>query len=181
NSIKGQIQMVEALPALRARWPGLTVRMVGDGSRADSLRARAAELGVADALDLAGLVEDVTGELQAADLLVSTSHYEGAPMGILEAMGQGVPVVASDVPGTRAVVRPGETGRLYPLHDISALVDAITAALNGPEETALMARIAWRETAERSSCSAMTRAYVRLYQDCLCVPTATAARAPSAP
>lgn len=64
---------------------------------------------------------------------VSTSRYEGLPLSILEAMGLGKAVVATDVPGNRDCVLHGETGLLTPLDDAVAMADAVEMVV-GDEE-----------------------------------------------
>ena len=130
--IKGFDQLVGAVPGLRARHPLLTADIVGAGPLADSLRQQIADLGLDDAVRLIGAVPDTRAYLAAADLYVSTSHYEGVSLALIEAMTWRLPIVASDVPGNREVIRDGENGLLYPLGDIAALESAVTRLLGNP-------------------------------------------------
>jgi glycosyltransferase involved in cell wall biosynthesis len=59
------------------------------------------------------------------DLYVLASHREGFPRSAMEAAAMGLPVVATDIRGCRQVVEDGRTGRLVPVGDVGALVDAI--------------------------------------------------------
>jgi glycosyltransferase involved in cell wall biosynthesis len=67
-----------------------------------------------------------------ADVLVHASHREGVPRVVMEAAAMGVPVVVSDIPGCREIVRPGETGVVFPARDPDALVSAIEGVLADP-------------------------------------------------
>lgn len=64
--------------------------------------------------------------LAEADVLVHHSYREGAPRAILEAAAMGVPTVGADAPGVRELVEHDVSGLLTPLHDVQAIVDAIT-------------------------------------------------------
>jgi glycosyltransferase involved in cell wall biosynthesis len=64
---------------------------------------------------------------QAAIAVLPSTYGEGVPKALLEAAACARPIIASDVPGCREVVRPGETGLLVPARDIRALADAISA------------------------------------------------------
>lgn len=161
--IKGQDQLIDALPALRARFPDLSLTLAGDGAARPDLEARARRMAVAGAVRFAGVVADVGAILARADLYVSTSHYEGLPMALLEAMAWGVPVVASDVPGNRDAVTGGETGRSYRLNDVSDLVRQVTLALEEPAAET-MAAAARRQVVAEHGAEAMARRYRTLYE-----------------
>ena len=64
---------------------------------------------------------------RAAIAVLPSTYGEGVPKALLEAAACARPIVASDVPGCREVVRPGETGILVPAHDPAALAEAIAA------------------------------------------------------
>ena len=72
-----------------------------------------------------GYRKDVADLLRAADIFVLPSHREGMPRSIIEAMMTGLPVVATDIRGSREEVMEGETGRLVPVTDAGALAAAL--------------------------------------------------------
>ena len=89
---------------------------------AGSLASLAAEPGI----DWLGPVADVREVWRRAGIAVLPSTYgEGVPKALLEAAACARPIVATDVPGCREVVRAGETGLLVPPHDVAALAEAI--------------------------------------------------------
>ena len=75
---------------------------------------------------LLGYREDIADLLRSADIFVLPSHREGMPRSIIEAMMVGLPVIASDVRGSREEVVAGETGILVPVGNITALREAIS-------------------------------------------------------
>lgn len=122
--------------------------IVGDGPRRAELEAVAKREGVADRVDFLGHVAEPLSWLARADVFVQSSHFEGTPTAVLEAMACGVPVVATAVGGTPEVVEDGRTGLLA-----------------APEEGAMAAAIgrmiADRDLRER--CRTNARAAVEAY------------------
>ena len=89
-------------------------------------------LGVASRFVFAGFRRDVDRLLRALDVFVLSTHWEGLPLAVVEAMRQGRPVIATDVDGMQEVVRDGETGFLVPHEDAPALADRLLALLGDP-------------------------------------------------
>ncbi|MHB8679378.1 MAG: glycosyltransferase [Rudaea sp.] len=119
-----------------ARVPDASLVLVGDGERGDALRKLAAELGVDVRVRFVGRIDmDAAGQALLdktyadADIfcLPSTERAESFGMVLLEAMRAGLPVIASDIPGSGVgfVVRDGESGLLIPPGDADALAAAI--------------------------------------------------------
>jgi glycosyltransferase involved in cell wall biosynthesis len=85
-----------------------------------------------------GYRADVPALMRAADMFVLPSHREGMPRSIIEAMLTGLPVVATDIRGSREEVVPEETGLLVPVNDSAALAAALSRLARDP---ALRARM----------------------------------------
>jgi glycosyltransferase involved in cell wall biosynthesis len=85
----------------------------------------AAEAAMGGRLKLLGYRADVDRLLAAADIFALPSHREGMPRSIIEAMATGLPVVATDIRGSREEVVPGATGLLVPVGDVTALAAAL--------------------------------------------------------
>ena len=90
----------------------------GDPARVAALKARAAALGIGDAVLFAGETDNVFAWLKRADLFVLASHWEGSSTALLEALSVGVPVVATRQAGdARFVLDEGEYGALADADD----------------------------------------------------------------
>jgi len=76
-------------------------------------------------ISVLGFVENIAEVWASAHIAVLPSQREGLPLSLLEAAACGRPLIATDVPGCRAVIRPGINGLLVPLGDADALADAI--------------------------------------------------------
>lgn len=121
--VKGFAYFVEAARAIAGSVPESRFILVGDGSLADPLRARAADLG--DRFRFLGLRHDVPELMAAFDLCVVPSLNEGMGRVVLEAGAAGVPVVASAVGGIPEIVRDGETGILVAPQCAGAIADSV--------------------------------------------------------
>ena len=146
----GQSFLVEAFALLRDRGVPATCTIVGHGNMADSLRALIREHDLDDVVQLAGMKteDEVAACLREADCYVQPSvvtpegKMEGIPVAIMEAMASGVPVVATAISGVPELVRAGETGRIVPPEDASALADAIADVWQNPGDSARMSEAA---------------------------------------
>jgi glycosyltransferase involved in cell wall biosynthesis len=160
---KGHRDFLTASAELLRRFPRAELRIVGAGPLLGELRARAEELGIAHAAQFLGQRSDVPDLLLETDLLVSASLWEGFPTVILEAMAAGAPVVATDVSGSRELVRDGQTGRLIPMSQPAALAQAMIEMLERPEDARRMAELA-RQQVRRYTLEYTAAGYDQLYQ-----------------
>ena len=114
--------------------PQVHAVLVGGGPEAQVTAAATRDAGLDQRVHLLGHVAGAAGLLEQFDVLALPSRWEGAPYVPLEAFRAHVPVVATDVVGTRDVVIDGDTGWLVPPDDPDALAAALRAALTDPEE-----------------------------------------------
>ncbi len=160
---KGYPFLLDAMEAVVARFPQAHLLLVGDGTEAEALRARAAASPVAAHLHLTGPLPAIERVFALLDLFVSSSLWEGLPTVLLESMAAGVPVVATDVSGSRELVADGTSGRLVPAGDAAALAGAIVAALSDREGSRAMAQQA-RHTLERFDIRQAAPQHATLYR-----------------
>jgi len=107
---KGVMELIRAFADLRVG--SARLRIAGSGPQRGELEALARELGVADRVEFLGSVSSIVAQLRWADVLVLPSYVEGIPRIVMEAFAAGVPVIASDIPGTRELVENMRTGLL---------------------------------------------------------------------
>ncbi len=130
---KGQCYLVEACALLKQRGLPLRCRIVGGGELFTALAAQIEAAGLADCVELLGArtQEEVAALLPAADAYVQPSvvtadgKMEGIPVGLMEAMACGLPVVATRISGVPELVQDGLTGLLVPPRDGAALAGAL--------------------------------------------------------
>src|SRR6185295_10394351 len=106
---KNQAGIVRALARIERPWRLL---VVGDGAAMDELRGEIARLGLAARVHLAGHVNEARRLTACADLSLHFSASEGQPWAVLEALAQGIPTIATRLPGVASALTDGETGML---------------------------------------------------------------------
>ena len=161
--LKGPDVAIRTLAEVRRRFPTARLRIVGGTSGAghcldpEQLRALAADLGVADGLDLEPALDQdsLARRYHDADVLLAPSRSETFGLVALEAQACGTPVVAADVPGLEAVV--GDGGALVPGHDPVDHARAVCDLLADPARRAAAAAAgidtarsaSWERTVDR--------------------------------
>ncbi len=155
--------LLAAVAQLRAAWPDVTLRLVGDGARESVLRQFAADHGLADRVEFLGQREDVAALLRDADVFVLPSRIEASPNAALEAMAAGLPVVATDVGGIPEVVTTGLTGILVPPDDAGALAKAVAQLFADPSHAERLAGAGRRHVESEYSFDRMVAAFQALY------------------
>lgn len=149
---KGVEFVLRAVARLRSN--GETVRLIvaGQGDDRPRLEQLATTLGIDDAVEFAGFVSDERKLelLRRCWVHVLTSANEGWGITVLEAAACGTPTVASDAPGLRDSVRQGETGRLVPHGDVTALEGALHDLLRDESARHRMAEACVRQAARYS-------------------------------
>jgi glycosyltransferase involved in cell wall biosynthesis len=125
---KGVVEFVEAARKMKAEVPLARFQLLGPTGAEnrtaiplDEVKAWEAE-GVVEYL---GVQEDVRPFVRAASAVVLPSYREGAPRTLIEASAMARPVIATDVPGCRAVVEPEVTGFLCKVRDADSLALAM--------------------------------------------------------
>ncbi|WP_345453812.1 glycosyltransferase family 4 protein [Nocardioides marinquilinus] len=155
---KGHHRAIQALPLVRQVVPEADLLILGSGDYEPALRSMAARLGVEDAVTIRHLPPHdrsaMARELATAGVMAALSSYEAHPVGVMEAVTVGLPVVGLDVAGTGDLVADGlVTGvpaDASALAVADALVDALraTAARPGPHERRAVDLPTWETTAE---------------------------------
>jgi glycosyltransferase involved in cell wall biosynthesis len=123
---------LEVVASLAHRLPGVRFVLAGDGPERDRIARRREELGLTQLVELPGFVEDVDELFARLIVLVCPSDSEGSPRVVLEAMGSGVPVVATRVGGVPHLVVHGRDALLVDPGDAAALADATAHLVDAP-------------------------------------------------
>lgn len=129
---KGLQRVIQVLPQVRTLVSRpFEVEVVGTGTYQNALDEQARNLGVSELIRYAGIVpyDQLEKSYQNADIFVLTSLSEGMPAVILEAMGCGLPIIASDVGGNNELVHEGENGYLISGDDADLLAKRLVALI----------------------------------------------------
>jgi len=160
---KGHLDLIEALrllePDVRGR---VLIRCIGEGPMREAITAALNASDLQDRVLLEGGRPALPhyGDVQYALL---TSHQEGLPNAIMEAMAAGLPVVATDVGGCRELVEDGVTGLLLPPRDPESLAKALTRII-GDVEFRVEAGRRGRERAESFTWRINVQSHLELYR-----------------
>lgn len=130
---KGHANLIQALPAIRTRFPNVRLVCAGDGELRSELETLVEHLGLAGTVRFVGHQGNVAEWFAGSDITVLPSLYEGLPLVAIESLAAGCPVVATAVDGTPEVVVHGKTGFCVPAGDANALASAICDLLVSPE------------------------------------------------
>lgn len=137
--------------------------LVGEGPQRSELEALAQSLGIASRVEFLGYRKDRLALLKGFDAFVLPSLLEGIPRCLMESMAAGVPVIASNIPGCRDLVKPGVTGLLFNPGSVDQLIQALTA-IRDQSLRKSMASAARLEVEQNFSAAAMAAAYQVLYR-----------------
>ena len=136
---KGFDLLVQAAVPVIKRHGTVGFVLFGDGPLREALRQKINELGINSRFALAGFTEQLDQFLPNFDLFVQSSYTEGLPNVLLEALASGVPVVATDVGGSREVLDDGKRGWLVEAGNVGELANTIQEALASPSELRVIA------------------------------------------
>ncbi|MBR5703206.1 MAG: glycosyltransferase family 4 protein [Bacteroidales bacterium] len=130
----------------------------GQGEWEDKLKQQIERLGIGDSAAVNQPTDKIFDEYAASDFLVMTSHYEGFPMVMIEAMACGVPTVCFDfLCGPRDIIANGINGIVVPEGDLRALAEAMQQLMEHPEQLGRLSEHAKRISEEYSQEVIMNR------------------------
>jgi glycosyltransferase involved in cell wall biosynthesis len=149
--IKGADVFIKAVAACVRRGLRFEARMLGDGARRPEFEALIRSLGVSDQVRLLGHLADrqeVTRQLDAADLFVLCSRVEGLPRSMIEAMGRALPCIGTAAGGTPELLQPED---LVPSGDAEAVAGKIIEVMADPQRMTRMSARNLQVAAEYSA------------------------------
>lgn len=159
---KGFDQLVKAAAYVCAKREDVGFALIGDGPLKAGIFRQIQSLRLGRRFILAGFRKDVDRLLPHAAVLAQSSHTEGMPNVVLEAMAAAVPVVATRVGGTPELVVDGQTGLLVPPADPQTLADGILTLLGDWMDRAAMGAAARARVEEHFTFASQAAAYERL-------------------
>ncbi|WP_114576270.1 glycosyltransferase family 4 protein [Saliphagus sp. LR7] len=148
---KRPLVALEAFAVVREEYPDAQLHICGEGPKQEELEARAANLGIADAITFLGQVpyDEMPAVFRGADALVLPSRAEGVPRTIMEALSAGVRVVSSDLPQVRSAF--SDTVAYAPTDDSSTFGSQLLAELSNSRSPSLGEEFSWHRTVEETT------------------------------
>ena len=153
--------LIDAFKIIKAKRPDAILRLLGDGSLLEETKAYVKEQGLEDSVIFEGAKADVYPYLASADIFILPSIYEGMPITLIEAMGSGLPIVATAVGGVPDMLTDRQSARLTECTP-EAVAEAALAFIGSEELRERCGRAALGD-AERFSAKIMAERYVEVY------------------
>ncbi|MEQ1606051.1 MAG: glycosyltransferase family 4 protein [Pyrinomonadaceae bacterium] len=162
---KGHIQLIEAFEKISAEIPNARLIFAGRGEIAEVIEAAARF--PAGKIIFAGWQSDIASFLNALDIFVQPSLSEAFSQVIMEAMGVGLPVVATNVGGASEVIVSGENGVLIEPNDVAAISNEVIRLSRDPELRQRLGTAARKTVTENFTAAQMVERQFALYQEWL--------------
>lgn len=167
---KGIHEFVMAARMLKSRGITARFRLVGapDSGNPSTLdHETLSSLSEEGVIEWAGHLKDVRPALDASHIVCLPSYREGMPKALLEAAAAGLPLVSTDVPGCREIVRHGVNGLLVPARDATALAAALETLIRTPALRVAMGAASRRLVVQEFSSAQIIRETKLVYEDVL--------------
>jgi len=130
---KGPQILLQSAKSVIKKFPDVQFLIVGDGPLLAKLEKFCNENNLNSNVKLLGRLEDIRPTMNESDLYVRPSYLDGMPLGVLEAMAMGLPVLATDIAGTKELIEHGKTGHLVRAGNADELANAIIELLQNPD------------------------------------------------
>ena len=157
---KNHDDLLKAFCVFHGEHPNSELWLIGDGEKRTDIEEYVAKHDLTEAVKFLGLQSDVYGYLHNADIFTLPSHYEGVPMSLIEAMGTGLPIVATNVGGIPDMLDT-ESALLVPV-DSNAIAKAFESYYKNMELRQWHGRVA-RERSVKFGALNMAQEYERIY------------------
>lgn len=164
---KGQVFLLEAMPAVLSRFPRSALLIAGEGELRSVLEKKAVELGISDRVCFAGFRTDVARLLRSCDIFVMPSRMEGLGTSLMDAMAAEKPVVATTAGGMAELVEDRVSGLSVPPCDPSSLSSAILELIDNYELRTSLAAGARMRALDSFSMEHMVRGTAEVYRSVL--------------
>ncbi len=167
RTIKGVDVLIRAFAQIQQRFTDVDLLIAGSGPEEKTLKRLANELSPGSRVRFLGFVSGKSklSLLQQARLIVVPSRHESFPIGLLEALACGTPLVAARVGGIPEIIRHDENGWLFEPENVGDLAEQISAALLNPDKRALYRRNGL-STAANYSWEKIAQQTLQVYRDC---------------
>lgn len=160
---KNHLGLIESFKIVHDKEPNVVLQLIGTGELESTVKNKVVELKLQDSVEFLGLQSDVYPFLNSADIFILPSLWEGMPMTLIEAMGTGLPIVATKVGGIPDMIENNLSGILVE-NDIVEISEAIIKLINEEELRKNIGSEAKRRS-EQFSSKNMAEKYERIYNE----------------
>jgi glycosyltransferase involved in cell wall biosynthesis len=160
--LKGYSHLLDAASLVLRQKSNVVFIIVGNGELFEELKQQAADKDILSHVIFTGGRSDIEELLACMDLFISSSYWEALPTVILESMAAGIPIVATDIPGTRDLIHDRQNGWLVPPRDAASLAQTILNALEDLKSRQAFSDKA-REDVQSFSIGVIAAEYEKIY------------------
>jgi glycosyltransferase involved in cell wall biosynthesis len=160
---KGLDWLLDMAPRLLDRCPDHDLVLVGDGPERQSLKTQSFQSGYTERIHFLGWRPDIPRILDASDLLLLPSRWEGMPNVLLEAMASALPVVCRDVHGAMELLGPNNQGQIAVDDTPQAFLEQVTHLASNPASRTTAATQNRQRVLDHFTLESMIQSYADLY------------------
>lgn len=158
-------RLIQVWEKVHQQMPDWRLDIFGQGEWQEMLQGMIDERGLQETVKLNGPTKNIGQEYSESSMIVMSSHYEGFPMVMIEAMACGLPAVSFDFKcGPRDIIKEGENGLVVKDGDIDGLAKAMMTLMRDDELRRKMGENAKRVVETFSEAKVMDK-WVRLYEE----------------
>ncbi len=162
---KGYLEAIQAIQIIVRKYPDLKYLIAGKGHDEFKIRTLIKENNLENNIFLLGSRDDVPSLLEAADIFLFPSHYEGQGGALIEAMLMGKKIIATRIPVLQESVMDNYSAKLFDYRNIEDMASKIMWALNNPVEMEILARVAREEAEARFNIDRISLIHEQLYSE----------------
>jgi len=159
---KAYLDLFSAVELVSSKHSNIRLLIVGEGDERSKLEVRIRELSLDNNVKLLGERDDVNRLLQISDIFINSSHWEGLPVSILEAMSAGLPIIATRVGDIPSVI-DGDSGMLVEPNPIQ-LQEALFTYLSDLELMATHGQNAKKKFLDQYNANSWVKKIIAIYQ-----------------
>ena len=170
NNQKSPLDFIRMAAVIHQYQPDVNFIWVGTGPLDADARAMTQEMDLSPVFHFLGQRQDVPALLHIMDCVVLPSRWEGFPLVVLEALAADVPVVATDISGTREAIEHGQNGWLAPVGDAEAMAEFVLDILKNPERASAFRTSGRKRIDDEFTPARMISLLESIYLDALASP-----------
>jgi glycosyltransferase involved in cell wall biosynthesis len=159
--VKNHELLLRSFARFKGQHSDARLQLLGDGELKENMMQLAGQLNITDAVEFAGLQSNVYPWLHNADVFILPSKFEGMPMTLIEAMGTGLPIIASNVGGIPDMLSSQKEALLIEPKE-EKIIEALEMVYSDAKKREYWGRNALQRSSLFSS-QAMARKYLQLY------------------
>ncbi|HKO80694.1 MAG TPA: glycosyltransferase family 4 protein [Chitinophagaceae bacterium] len=165
--VKQHSLVIQVLPVLKRKYPGLKLVLVGAGELEETLKKQVQEHGLGEAVLFAGFQSNIHDFIAASNLMLVPSSAEGFGVVILESWHNKIPVIAFDVPAPNEIIDNGINGFLVKPFDMKDMEEKIEKLLEEPEQCQKMGEAGYLKLQQTFTMDVMVNKTIALYRKAL--------------